>query len=134
MQAKKVFEVQNFERGKTPKASMALGGIVLEKECRNRIEEIRQARKQVETIANQKWEKYLRKTFIGKRITAKMTSLPSVDIKTHLWSGKRETKDFTITVEDVNTQQLTDLLISIGVADTDNNMYVLPLDEKIYFE
>jgi hypothetical protein len=134
MQAKKVFEVQNFERGKNPKASMDLGGIVLEKEKRKRHEEMREAQKDAEIIANQEWEMYLQEILVGKKITAKMTSLPTMNIKTHIMTGKRITKDFTITVEDINTQELSDLLINIIVADTEHNMYALPLDEKIYFE
>lgn len=133
MQAKKVFEVQNFERGQNPKASMDLGGIVLEKESRNRLEKMRDTQREAETIANQEWKGYLQKIFVGKKITARMTSLQTMNMKTHKLS-ERITKDFTITVEDIVTQPLTDLLISISVSDTDHQMYSLPLDEKIYFE
>ena len=133
MQAKKVFEVQNFERGQNPRKLLDLGGIVLEKETKNRIEEIRKAKKNVEDAANQEWKMYLQKILVGKKITARMTSLQTMDMKTHIL-GERVTKDFTITVQEVSSQDLSDLLINIAVADTDHNMYALSLDEKIYFE
>jgi len=134
MQAKKVFEVQNFERGKNPRATLDLGGIVLEKEKRKKHQEMKDAQKDAEVIANQQWEMYLQEILVGKKITAKMTSLPTMNVKTHVMTGKRETKDFTITVQDISTQELTDLLINIVLADTENNMYAISLDEKIYFE
>jgi len=134
MKAKKVFEAQNFERGQNPKASMDLGGIVLEKEKRKRHEAMKEAMKDAEVIANQEWEMYLQETLVGKKITARMTSMPTMNIKTHEWTGKRETKDFTITVQDISTQELNDLLINIVIADTENKMYAFSLDEKIYFE
>jgi len=134
MKAKKVFEAQNFERGQNPKASMDLGGIVLEKEKRKRHEEMREAQKDAEVLANQEWEMYLQEILVGKKITAKMTSLPTMNVKTHEMRGKRETKDFTITVQDISTQELSDNLINIVIADTENNMYAINLDEKIYFE
>lgn len=133
MQAKKVFEVQNFERGQNPRKLLDLGGIVLDKEIRNRIEGMRKAQKDVEDTANQEWKMYLQKILLGKKITARMTSLQSMNMKTHILS-ERVTKDFTITVKDIATQPLTDLLISITVASIDRNAYSLPLDEKIYFE
>jgi hypothetical protein len=134
MQAKKVFEVQNFERGQNPKASMDLGGIVLEKEKRKRHEALKDAKDDAEVLANQEWEMYLQETLVGKKITAKMTSLPTMNVKTHVMTGKRETKDFTIVVEDISTNELDDNLINIVIADTEHNMYALNLDEKIYFE
>ena len=134
MQAKKVFEVQNFERGKNPRATLDLGGIVLENEKRKKHQEMKDAQKDAEVIANQQWEMYLQEILVGKKITAKMTSLPTMNVKTHVMTGKRETKDFTITVQDISTQELTDLLINIVLADTENNMYAISLDEKIYFE
>ena len=134
MRAKFINETQNFERTGNPKKSMGIGGIILEKEKNKKQEAMRQAQKDTENIANQEWNKYLQKSLVGKKITANMTSLPTMNIKTHIMTGKRITKDFTITVQDISTQPLTDLLINILIADTDNKIYVISLDEKIYFE
>jgi hypothetical protein len=134
MQAKKVFEVQNFERGKVPRASMGLGGIVLEKEKQERFEKMKESQREAEIIANQEWDMYLQETLVGKKITAKMTSLPTLNVKTHEMSGTRETKEFTIVVEDISTDNLSELPRNIVVADTEHNMYSLHLKDKIYFE
>ncbi len=45
MQAKKVFEAQHFERGRSPKASMDIGGIDLFKEASQRLEDLTEKKK-----------------------------------------------------------------------------------------
>jgi hypothetical protein len=134
MKAIKVLEVQNFERGKNPKASMDLGGVVLEKEKQERFEKMKESQREAEVIANQEWDMYLQETLVGKKITARMSKLPTMNIKTKEMSGTRETKDFTIVIEDISTDNLSELLLNIVVADTDHNMYSLHLKDKIYFE
>ena len=136
MKAKKVFEVQNFERGKNPKQAMDLGGIILETQKQKYYEDMKQAQRDVEILYNQNWEMYLRETLIGKKITAKMTSMPSMNKKTRDFTGKRETKDFTIIVEDIHTNSLgsDEFLLSIVIASSDHKMYNLYLKNKIYFE
>lgn len=138
MQAKKVFEVQNFERGKSPKRALDLGGVDLAKESNKRLEELKERKREAEITANQDWDMFLQETLVGKKITAKMTSLPAFKTKPDGGIGEkigiRETKEFTITVQDVQSEDLSELLLSIVVADMDNKIYNLHLSDKIYFE
>lgn len=134
MKARLVEDTQHFERGQNPKAAMGIGGIILEKEKQKRFEKMKEAQKDAEHIANQDWEMYLQETLIGKKITAKMTSLSTLNVKTHEMSGTRETKEFTVVVEDISTDNLGELLLNIVIADTDHKMYSLSLNQKIYME
>lgn len=138
MQAKKVFEVQNFERGQNPKKALDLGGLDLAKQINKRIKDLDERKKEAEIEANQDWDMFLQETLVGKKITAKMTSMPSWKVNKDGGLGERigtkETKDFTITVQDIHTENLSELLLSIVVADMDNKMYQLYLKDKIYFE
>jgi hypothetical protein len=61
-----------------------------------------------------------------------MTSMPTMNVKSHVMTGKRETKNFTIIVQDIATNNLDDNLSHVVIADTDNNMYSISLDDKIY--
>lgn len=138
MQAKKVFEVQNFERGQSPKKALDLGGIDLSQEIQKRIEELKERKREVEIEENQNWDMFLQETLVGKKITAKMTSMPSWKVNKDGGIGQkvgtRETKEFTITVQDVNSDDLSEMLMAVVVADMDNKMYQLYLKDKIYFE
>ena len=95
---------------------------------------MKEAQRDAEIFNNQEWEMYLQKTLVGKKITAKMTSMPTMNTKTKEMHGKRETKNFTITVADVVTSDLSELLLNIVVADENDKMYGLSLNDKIYFE
>jgi len=138
MQAKKVFEVQNFERGKSPKRALDLGGVDLSKEIEQRLEDLKEKKREAEIHANQDWDMFLQETLVGKKITAKMTSMPSwkmtKDGKMGEKIGSRETKEFTITVQDIQSDDLSEMLAAVIVADMDNKMYQLFLKDKIYFE
>jgi hypothetical protein len=141
MQAKKVFEAQHFERGRSPKASMDIGGIDLFKEASQRLEDLTEKKKDLDIEYNGDWEKFLHETLVGKKITAIMTSMPSFKIKPEGGLGekvgKRETKEFTITVQDVRSENLEnfrDARANIIVADMDNKIYQLYINNKIYFE
>jgi len=138
MQAKKVFEVQNFERGQSPKRALDLGGVDLSKQIEQRLEDLKERKREVEIEANQNWDMFLQETLVGKKITAKMTSMPSWKVNKDGGIGQkvgtRETKEFTITIQDVNSDDLSEMLMAIVVADTDNKMYQLYLKDKIYFE
>ncbi len=138
MQAKKVFEAQHFERGRSPKASMDIGGIDLFKEASQRLEDLNEKKKDVEIEANRDWEMFLQETLVGKKITAVMTSMPTFKIKPEGGIGekvgKRETKEFTITVQDVKADDLSEMTVAMIIADMDNRVYQLYLKDKIYFE
>ena len=134
MKARLVEDTQHFERGQNPKAAMGIGGIILEKEKQERLNKMREEQKEAEVIANQDWDMYLQETLIGKKITAKMSSLPTLNVKTNLMSGTRETRVFTIVVEDISTDNLGDLLLNIVIADTEHKMYNLSLNQKISIE
>ena len=138
MQAKKVFEVQNFERGKNPKSSMDLGGINLESQVQERLKKLNEIKGEAAVTANQDWDMFLQETLVGKKITAIMTSMPTFKVKKEggigEQVGKRETKEFTIIVQDLQSDDLSEILSTIVIADTDNKMYNLHLNNKIYFE
>jgi hypothetical protein len=138
MQAKKVFEVQNFQRGQSPKKALDLGGMILGKESEKRLEDLKERKREAEIHANQDWDMFLQETLAGKKITAKMTSMPHFKVKPDggigEQVGKRETKEFTITVQDIQSDDLSELLLSVVIADMDNKMYNLHLSDKIYFE
>jgi len=138
MQAKKIFEVQNFERGQSPKKALDLGGIDLSKEIQKRVEDLKEKQKEIEIEANQDWDMFLQEALVGKKITAEMTSMPSFKVKPDGGIGEkvgvRETKEFTITVQDVKTDDLSEMLLAIIIADMDNKVYQLYLKNKIYFE
>ena len=134
MKARLVEDTQHFERGQNPKAAMGIGGIILEKEKQERLNKMREEQKEAEVIANQDWDMYLQETLIGKKITAKMSSLPTLNVKTNLMSGTRETRVFTIVVQDISTDNLGDLLLNIVIADTEHKMYNLSLNQKISIE
>lgn len=138
MQAKKVFEVQNFQRGQSPKKALDLGGIELSKESQKRLESLKERKKEAEVEANQDWDMFLQETLVGKKITAVMTSMPTFKVKKEgglgEQVGKREIKEFTITVQDIQSDDLSEMLLSIVVADMDNKLYNLHLKDKIYFE
>jgi hypothetical protein len=68
MKARLVEDKQNFERGQNPRASMDIGGIVLEKEKRLKHEAMKEAQKDAEIVANQEWEMYLQETLVGKKL------------------------------------------------------------------
>jgi len=141
MKAIKVFEIQNFERGQNPKKTLDLGGIDLFKEASKRLESLKERKEEIEIEENKNWEMFLQETLVGKKITAKMTSMPAWKVNKEggigAKVGTRETKDFTITVQDISTENLEnfrDMRSAIIVADTNNQMYQLYLKDKIYFE
>jgi hypothetical protein len=141
MKAKKVFEAQNFERGQNPKKTLDLGGIDLFKEVSKRLETLKERKEEIEIEENKNWEMFLEETLVGKKITAKMTSMPAWKVNKEGGIGEkvgtREIKDFTITVQDIQSESIEsfrDMRASIIVADTDNKIYQLHLNDKIYFE
>jgi len=143
MRAKTINEDQKFERGKDPKSSMNIGGINIYDEYDSKVEALEMAL-QVERInADNEWSEYLEKTFNGKRITAIMRKLPSLSReKLNVKTIDNEAREFTIVVQDTNSSQaLSDgagrggynIVPTIIIADTDNNMYSMKINQKIYF-
>jgi hypothetical protein len=116
-----------------------LGGVDLSKQVEQRLKDLKERKKEAEIEANQNWDMFLQETLVGKKITAKMTSMPSWKVNKEGGIGEkignRETKEFTITVQDVNSGDLSEMqLMAVVVADTNNKMYQLYLKDKIYFE
>ncbi len=137
MQAKKVFEAQNFERGLNPKKALDLGGISLFPLYQKRQKKLENDRVKLLKDANEDWDNFLKKTFVGKTITAHLKTMPSFDKQGNM-HGKTQRGEFTIKVQDViapsssNEGFLTNTII---FADMDNNIYALDdLNQKIYIE
>ncbi len=142
MRARTVNESQNFERGTNPKKAMGIGGLDLRKEYEERLDELKMSISGMEVQANEDWFNYIRKTLVGTQITAYMTQLMSINTKTGESSKKRHKGDISIEVQDVKpspdfTEGLAKHMMTMPkliVADMENNMYELVLNQKIHFE
>jgi hypothetical protein len=118
MRAKTINEVQDFERGIDPRASMDLGGIKFTT--------------QLYEFVNQ-WEENVQKTLIGRTITAVMTELKS-------GGNEGRTKKQTVTVKEIDNiytlgymgEENSNWHIVI-IAD-DKKRYNFSLDQKIYIK
>jgi len=146
MRAKTVNEDQHFERGKNPKTALGLGGVTLEKELGAKMDELEYEIAMSIKAVDDEWKEWLRKTFTGKTITARMSHHPSINKKTNQTNPGKGTKDFTIKVQDVlpsdDIGKMMDSKLytnpienqSIIVADMENNIYSIKVSEKIYIE
>lgn len=138
MKAKKINEVQNFERTSSPKKALDLGGIILASDLEKRIEKFNNDKKELIANANEEWNSILEKTFLGKTITATLQKLPKISTVTGNVEGKSETREFTITVKDIlvtNNPFEERISSNIIIADEENNIYSLrDLNKKIYFK
>ena len=129
----------NFERGQDPKAAMDIGGIDLVNDYSDKIEEIKSDVEDIKRQRSEEWKDFVRKTLVGKTITVDMAKLPSIS-PSGKSRGKYERKVFTITVQDampsgdIGEDAVNDRYSptpSFVVADTENNMYQLNIDQKI---
>lgn len=144
MRAKTVNEAQNFERGKNPKAALGIGGINLYDLYEERMSDLEREISMSKINADTEWEEYLRENFVGKKITAHMTRMVTFNIKTKQKSLDSETKygEFTIVVQDIRPgESFSDAIgrnVEISpqaiVADMDNKIYTMRLNQKIYIE
>ena len=143
MRARTVNEAQNFERGKDPKESMGIGGIDLAEEFETRLDELKMGISGLKVTEDEEWYNYLVKVLVGKRITAEMTLMPTMDVNTKAMKGKREFGKYTVEVADIKpTDNLSDIVDSpftraypeIIVADTEKNIYTLKMDQKIHYK
>jgi hypothetical protein len=143
MRAKTVNEDVNFERGRNPKESMGIGGLELSEEFEERMDQLKMKVDGIKATEDEDWINYLEETFIGKKITAEMTTMPFMNLKSKEMSGKRETGKFSIEVQDIKlTDNLSDIMDSpitrsypkIIVADMENNIYEMKMNQKIYFD
>jgi len=143
MRAKFVNEVQNFERGKSPRSAMGIGGVDLKKEFEEKLNDLQQQISGNKANADEDWEEFLRKTFVGKKITSYMRKLISIDTKTGKtkpWKSEKE--DYTIVVQDIKPgDELSNAVDrpqfysgNLIVADMENNMYEISLNQKVYIE
>lgn len=143
MRAKMVKEGINFERGKNPKATMDIGGIDLAEKFKDRLNDLEMEIGGVKVTADEEWYEYVKETLVGKRITAEMVRMQTMDIKTGKMQGTQKRGDFTIEVQDVQlTDNLSDIISSsiqrsipgIIIADMENNMYQMKMNQKIHFD
>jgi len=143
MRAKTVNEEVNFERGKSPKATMDIGGIDLAEKFKDRLNDLEMEIGGVKVTADEEWYEYVKETLVGKRITAEMVRMQTMDIKTGKMQGTQKRGDFTIEVQDIQlSDNLSDIVDStfsrsiprIIVADMENNMYQMSMNQKIHFD
>lgn len=143
MRAKTINEDQNFERGKAAKAALGIGGINLYDLYQDRMRNLEEEISLAKINTNEEWEEYLSKTFVGKRITGIMTRMVTFNIKTKERSlDAQKHGEFTIEVQDIKPgENLSDAIgrnveISpqIIIADMDNKIYTMRLNQKIYIE
>ena len=141
-----VNEAQNFERGKNPKTALGLGGVVLENKLGTRIDELEYEMAMVAKAAGEEYAEWLRKTFVGKTITAEMQNHPRMNPKTKKTSPSKGSGEFTIKVQDMlpgdsiedmmNKENFTGSVEnqSVIVASTEGDIYSIKVRNKIYVE
>jgi hypothetical protein len=126
MRALTINEVQKFKRGMNPKAAMGIGGVTLCDTINKRREDLKKKLEDINNDADEENQKWLRKMFVGKTITAHMQSLVSFNINTKERTGKQEQGKFTIEVQDVMMDKLENH--SIIFADMNNKIYSFSLN------
>jgi len=141
MRARTVNEDQNFERGKNPKAALGVGGINLYDLYQNKMKDLEGEISLAKINTDAEWEEYLRKNFVGKRITAVMTRMVTFNIKTKERSlDAQKHGEFTIEIQDIKPgENLSDAIgrnVEISpqaiVADMEGKIYTMRLNQKIY--
>jgi len=148
MRAKAVNEIQNFEKGQNPKKAMGIGGLDLSQDYQRRIDDYMQAIDGITLSHTDEWKEFLKDTLVGKTITAELKKMPSMNAKTGKTSGSHERGEFTIKVKDVmptwgmgddfsvhnSGSPLSTSPPTLIVADMDNNMYQMSMNQKIQFD
>jgi hypothetical protein len=139
MRARSVNERQEFQRGREPKTSLDIGGINLSEEYDERLLELKMNLANQKKLADEEWREYLETVFVGKTITAHMTQIRSFPPSGKPSDAKMERGDLTISVSSVHFGQNFaevvdneyDTIPRIMVADTENKVYSVPLNQKI---
>jgi hypothetical protein len=143
MRAKTVNEDQNFERGKNVKAAIGIGGVDVKDIYDEKKDDLLRQISMAKTNADEEWEEFLVKTFRGKKITALMTRMTTFNLTTKERSQEgQKTGEFTIEVQDIKPSgalsEALDRNFEISpqviVADMDNKIYSMKLNQKIYIE
>lgn len=147
MRARFINEQQHFERGRGPKKTIGIGGIDLSKDYQNRVDSYRKEVKDLTANYTGNYEVFLTEILVGKTITAELRKMPKVNIKSGLTSGSSQSGNFTIMVKDVvPSWHGDDFLVHLSessmknspptliIADPDNNMYSMNINQKIYIE
>jgi hypothetical protein len=144
MRAKSVNEAQEFQRGKSPKAAMGIGGVNLMDIYEDKMMYLQMDIENIKREADEEWEEYLMKTFIGKKITADMITMTTFNLETgeKTPDSARKRGNFTIDVKDIKPgEPFTEaigrnvhFLPNVIVVGTDNKIYTMRLDQKIYIE
>jgi hypothetical protein len=117
MRAKFVNEDQNFKRGVHPKEALGLGGINL-----GRI------RYDMKKKVQQDWDFFLLTILDGKTISGHMNKIRDKGVEIEGEWGNYTIKVDEWDMEDINSP-------SIHIQTRDNDMYILPIeDKKIFIE
>jgi hypothetical protein len=139
-------EAYNFERGQNPKKSLDIGGITLENKLEERVEDLEYEIAMLTKGVSDEWTEWLRETFIGKTITAKMQHHPSMNMETKKSSPSKGSGEFTIKVKDIIPGTSIEEMLNkenyaapvkdqkIMVVDPDNNIYSIKVSDKIFIE
>ena len=146
MRAKSVNESQNFERGKNPKTALGLGGIVIEKELGTRIDELEYEMAMAAKATGEEYVEWLRKTFVGKTITAEMQHHSPMNPDTKKIQKSKGSGEFTIKVKDILPSDSIEEMMnkenftapvenqSVIVASTEGDIYSIKVKTKIYVD
>lgn len=146
MRAKAVNEVQNFEKGQSPKKAMGIGGLDLNKDFQNRIEKYKQVIDGTTLSHTDEWIEFLSDNLRGKKITAYMRKMSTMNVSSNKKEGLFNSGEHTIEVQDIlpswgikddfseynSDNPLRATPPQLIVADMDNNMYQMSMDQKIY--
>ena len=154
MRARTVNEAQEFERGKNPKQALGVGGLDLGKDYEERIEEYKMSISGTTLSHTDEWIEFLRDTLVDRTITAKMKMLRTFSVKGDKPEPvNKPNADFSLREQTIQVQDLKpswgtgeDFSVHIGerlltptppkliLASMDNDIYEMPLDQKIHFE
>ena len=115
MRAKTINEVMRFELGLNPKAAMSIGGVVLE-----------DAYNQILKDPINKWEKFITKTLIGKRVSGSFLKFGTQDDGSRGWYS---VENVTFRINNIKSWENNG---DIDVIDDEDNVYCIKLDQKIH--
>lgn len=110
MRAFTINELMRFERGLNPKAAMGTGGVQLD-----------DAFNAIIKSAIEKWDAYLVKNLVGKRISGKFLKFNG--------SSWKETENITFRINQIVNWEIEG---DINVKDDEDNLYAININQKIH--
>jgi hypothetical protein len=136
MKARLVEDKQHFERGRNIRSSLDIGGINLKPLYNDRADNLKGEVKDLIQNANADWNEFLRKTFIGKTVTATFRKHAKINVNGKM-TGSTEVKEFTFKVDDVlvsASEEAESITTSIVFSDGQEIYTLTHMDTKIYVE